>query len=150
MRRRIKKTHAHIRFVDGAVRARASLREAVNLLDAFRNDEGELLSESDLRDKAVRASTWLGDVQAQVAILAQCLEREIEYRENEADPEMIRHRKFQAELREMQKQPKRRRKAEELKPDVLRLRDEGLIPAAIADALQVPDSAVKKILKEAV
>jgi hypothetical protein len=118
------------------------------LLDTRYDDEGQKLSEDELRIKAGTAATWLQKAETELAQARSAMIREIEHRETEADPETIRHRQFQKEVRELAKQPRRRRSLAEIAPEVARLRSEGMVPAAIADTLKVSDLAVRRALKE--
>jgi DNA invertase Pin-like site-specific DNA recombinase len=141
------KSHHHVRVVSSSVEARKCLAHVAKILDAHYDDEGERLSEDELRLKAGIAATWLQKAETELAQARSAMIREIEHRETEADPETIRHRQFQAEVRRLSRQPRRR--VADLVPDIVRLRDEGMVPAAIADTLRTSDSTVRRILKEA-
>jgi DNA invertase Pin-like site-specific DNA recombinase len=144
----MKKTRSHKRTAESCVKARKALVMVVKLLDDRYGEDGAPRSEEELRMKSATAASWLQTAETELAQARTNLIKEIEHRENEADPETIRHRKFQEEVKRLQRQPKRRRKAVELAPDVRRLRAEGMVPAAIADTLHTSDSTVKRILRE--
>jgi hypothetical protein len=144
------KSHHHNRVLASCVDARKSLVQVTKLLDERYDDEtGQQLSEAELRDKATIAATWFQKAESSLAHARAQLTKELEHRETEADPETIRHRQFQAEVRELAKQPRRRRNVADLTPEVTRLRNEGMVPAAIADTLKTSDSMVGRILREA-
>jgi hypothetical protein len=144
------KSHHHKRLVTSCVEARKALAQVVRIVDAHLNDGGEPYSEVELRDKIGIAATWLQKAETELTQARANMTREIEYRELEADPETIRHRQFQQDVKRLEREARgrRRRSRDEVAPDVLRLRTEGMVPAAIADALHISDSMVNRILRE--
>jgi len=144
------KSDHHTRILTNCVEARKALVQVTRLIDDRYDDEsGERLTEEQLREKVAIAATWFQKAETAMALARTQLGKELEHRENEADPETIRHRQFQAEVRELAKQPRKRRSVTELAPDIRRLRAEGLVPAAIADLLHTSDSTVGRVLREA-
>jgi DNA invertase Pin-like site-specific DNA recombinase len=141
-----KSTH-HLKVLAESQAARKALLNIDKLLDDRRDpDTGAVRSPEELLAKAQVAAAWLQRAENHFTSVRVRVEKELEHRTREADPDVIRANELEAQLKQLSRRPRRRRKAEELAPEVWELHDEGLIPMAIADALKTSDSTVRKIL----
>ncbi len=144
-----KKTRHHRLAVSEGIEARKALNRAYSMLDSRYNDDGSLLLPAEQLEKAQAASVWLQKAENHVAMLRSALLREIDYRTNEADPDVIRQRVAEQRLKELNRHKTLKRTDDELRDDILRLSNElRLVPAAIADTIGVPEFRVRRILKE--
>lgn len=145
----MKKTPHHRRFGTSCVEARKALSAASKLVDTRREPDGAPLAPEDLRLKAASAMTWLSKTQELLTQARVQLEKELEYRTVEADPDTIRRREIEADVKRLTRE-RQRLTGDALREAVLKMRNEsGMLPAAIADALKVSDFRVKQILRDA-
>lgn len=140
------KTEYHKTFLKNSLLTRKALLAADKLVDArYTDEDGEPLSPADLRLKAGIAIGWLQKAETAIATARINLQKEIDHRENEADPVVIERRRIETEMKRL---PKRKRRTEaEIRPQVLALAADGMGFMAIADTLHVSDFTVKRILR---